>query len=813
MRFHRRSLFALLALVSVPLLAVKCSNVVIQLPLEGQLSSTGSVTVQVKLPPTAVAGTAVIELDGADVTAQLTIVGRDVSGQIAVPTDGDHVLRVQATTNLGIADNDRRFRTTTLVNASECEILNAAECLLPYPSTRFHEADATKPNGVRVSLPAVGMPAVNGPPVDPSPSLLLDGSSPTTAILMHLPTPLGVDLAASGADILIAPDPQNPQSKPYSGLRTQGGGSIQAGSPTLLIRASTGEPALHWVEMDSRSAGAPARQTLVLRPAQALEPGERYIVAIRNVVDTAGSTIPAESVFATLRDLLPTTIAELESRRQYFEDEIFTPLASATVPVTRSELQLAFDFRVQSDAGLTAQVISMRDQAFAWLANEVDLLGQQTFTVNPFAVDPNNPNPGESVEWNCAVPATPTWRILRGTYEVPLYLTADITPPNINSVGVLNVDVNGLPVQNGVTDANFTISIPCAAKLGGVPADHAMILGHGLFGNGDGMVNSFGDFFGGNYAAAATDWRGLSSFDVAWVGVFVIGIGNSMLNNFPSFVDRLKQGQINTLVLARMMKRGDFNVDPAFQVAAATDGLPGPSDEMFYLGVSLGGIMGTYFAALTPDVERFNIDVPAINFSTLLQRSTQFSSFESLLSGIGLTDPMQVLLGLAIQHDLWSRGEPAGYVHLLADQVALNQKKMLMTVAWLDKQVSNQASEVLARTLGITNDEGSVLQGMVNIPDGAGPHDSALVIYDTGSFDIYNPAHEPLFPSLANQIPSNVCDPHARRLLIPASQSQVLAFLQPGGQISNFCTGACDGDPLDPNELPNGGPACDPLNP
>ena len=76
------------------------------------------------------------------------------------------------------------------------------------------------------------------------------------------------------------------------------------------------------------------------------------------------------------------------------------------------------------------------------------------------------------------------------------------------------------------------------------------------------------------------------------MGLQIIGLGGpNQFNNFPALVDRLKQGQINTLVLARMLKRGDFNVDPAFQVSPGVGGMPGPDDEMFYFGASLGGII------------------------------------------------------------------------------------------------------------------------------------------------------------------------------------------------------------------------------
>jgi hypothetical protein len=354
------------------------------------------------------------------------------------------------------------------------------------------------------------------------------------------------------------------------------------------------------------------------------------------------------------------------------------------------------------------------------------------------------------------------------------------------------------------------------------------VLGHGLFGIGDDMVTGFGDFFDGTYIGGATNWRGMSSDDLNWIVYSIIGFASSELNNFPALPDRLKQGQTNTQVLARMMKHGLFNTHACFQVrdplpADCTTAGPDPSAEgvfpgsptedveMFYFGVSLGGIMGTWFAALTSDVERFNVDVPAINFSILLQRSTQFSNFDPLLNLIGLGDPMNKILGLGLIHELWVKGEPSGYMKSLASEVASDDKKLLITVAWLDKQVSNQATEIMARSLGVSNLIGSVQEDLQEIPDAAGPLSSALVIYDTGSFDIFDPAHDPYIPPLANLIPSPVCDPHGTpRISIPASMDQVTAFLQPGGQILNYCTGICDG--VEINDQPEGGP-CDPLNP
>jgi hypothetical protein len=59
---------------------------------------------------------------------------------------------------------------------------------------------------------------------------------------------------------------------------------------------------------------------------------------------------------------------------------------------------------------------------------------------------------------------------------------------------------------------------------------------------------------------------------------------------------------------------------------------------------------------------------------------------------------------------------------------------------------------------------------------------------------------------LGNVIPSAVCDPHNDPRNIPAAIRSLIAFLQPGGQITNFCNGICDSDSA--LETKNGG-ICD----
>ena len=53
-------------------------------------------------------------------------------------------------------------------------------------------------------------------------------------------------------------------------------------------------------------------------------------------------------------------------------------------------------------------------------------------------------------------------------------------------------------------------------------------------------------------------------------------------------------------------------------------------------------------------------------------------------------------------------------------------------------------------------------------------------MYDTGSFDLFDPAHQPFIPPLANLIPSGVCDPHGARPRIPAGIRMLTNFLRAG---------------------------------
>jgi hypothetical protein len=770
-------------------------------PADGILVPAGTVAVRIALPAVHDDGTVVVRLDGTVITDTLDDADGELVGEITVAA-GEHFLEVALEVDGAAQAVSSLFEAVVLDNPDECEVLNNAECLLPYPSSRFLVPDDQTATGLRLALPDSGLPQVIGTPVTAAPLNTVDGFSPTVQILMHFPQ--GVDLIASDAARLLAPGCcDQPPGPPWIDTRTHTDRSLAADSPSLLIDVDTGERVLHWLELDGRANGNPARQALIMRPGVSLTPGHHYVVAMRNLLAPGGAAVTAEPAFAVLRDERPTTVTAIANRREPME-AVFAALDDAGIE--RAALVLAFDFVVQSEDQLTRQMLSMRDQAYAYL----DLVEADEESV-PFTVT-------KVEEHDCGVPGTVVWRDVSGTFQSPLFLTQS---PDLPGAAQLKVDANDLPVQNGFMNAVFSVAIPCSLLPAAAPDAHSIVLGHGLFGTGAQMTffvpRLANDVVPWTYVAGATDWRGLSSPDVGFVVNEVVGLGSSQLHNFGALPDRLRQGMLNTLVLAKMMKRGIFNRDAsAFQTPLGRPVFAGPETEMYYYGISLGGIMGTWMSALTPDIERFGVDVPAINFSCLLQRSTQFASYDALLAGIGITDPMKSILGLGLLHELWVGGEPAGYArHITSSPLpgSGGAKRILMTPAWLDKQVSNQCTEIAARTLGLSNlAPGSLQRGLVGIPDVAGPLDSAYVMYDTGAFDLFNPAHQPFIPLLANVIPSPVCDPHGDRPAIPASIRQLANFLRPGGQVENFCDGDCDAGI--PDEIGGGeAEACDPLAP
>lgn len=460
----------------------------------------------------------------------------------------------------------------------------------------------------------------------------------------------------------------------------------------VVINADTGERHPIWVNIDA-NAGSDQDRVLEIKPAVNFDEKGHYIVALRNLVTAAGKPIAAPTAFRYYRDQIRSSQKPINDRRAHFE-QMFETLKQAGIK--RRDLYLAWDFTTASNENNYKRALSMRNRAFAELGDTN--LGDQIVqgSAPQFTID--------SVQ---VLPTGDIARKIKGHYTVPCFLE-----PSCGPGGTMNLDANGLPSRNGNYTANMECIVPRVAVQPGAEKTRPMVFGHGLFGDASG-VNG-----GPNPPLAqkgmticGTDEIGMSNSDV--VQVMTSALQN--LSHFNVLADRLAQGLINELFLARLMYHPNgLGTAPAFQDG---DGFTAgqsliKTDHVYYMGASQGGIMGGPLTALSPDFTQSSLLVGSMNYSVLLPRSIDFDLYSAILYPSYPGDLAHPLLFQLMQM-LWDRSEPNGYAHVMTDNPPPDtpEHKVTLMIAVGDHQVSNYASEVMARTLGMSTNQTPVDEG------------------------------------------------------------------------------------------------------
>jgi len=557
---------------------------------------------------------------------------------------------------------------------------------------------------------------------DPAPWNLSDGFSAGSGIMTVLP---GIALGQFGG-------PENIDE------------SLSETSPSILLDAETGELVPHFAEIDMRAPTAEQRATM-LRPVVRLRDDARYIVAFRNLRNESDELIEASPGFAALRDDTASDDESIEARRALYED-IFAKLSEAGWD--RSEIQTAWDFNTASDANNTQWLLHMRDTAFDLVSDGIE------YTIDEVVTDSD--------------PTNIRYRIF-GTFKAPLFMTS----PDAGALLVLGED--GLPQVNEDTpwmDVPFQVIIPLSASA----ENPAPIIeyGHGLLGTGNqahsGFIRPFLNEY--NYVSVGTDLIGMSSSDFPQISVILAG---GMVSRLQTMFDRLHQGFLNYLLLMRMMKN-DFAEDETY-------GEYIKGDEAYYYGISQGGIMGTVFLALSPDVERGALGVMGMPYSMLLFRSVDFNQFLDAIK-LNYSDFREHQFLVALFQMLWDRVEPTGYTHHITENPLpnTNTKEVLMRVAIGDHQVSTHAGHIMARTLSAPH----LTTGLRDIW-GLTPVESTT----SGSF--YTEYDFGLPGEPACNVPMSLCDdPHEWPRRRESAKKQLDEFLRQGSG-TNYCEPG-DGD-------------------
>ena len=623
-------------------------------------------------------------------------------------------------------------------SSAGCDPLDTTRCLLPFPSNAYTKADTATPTGVRVALPAGGMPTnTKGDAIDPTEWNRNDGFSPNTPILAYLP---GIDGKASNLPSW-----------------TDIGSSLAADATVVLVDTTSNTRVPLWAEMDAHATD-PKDRLLTVRPAISLPEGDTFVIGLRGMKDAGGTAIAPTDTFRVYRDNLTTDISTIEQRRPDME-KTFAALQGAGV--TRSDLQLAWSFTVASTKSISSRMLHIRDDALAQLGDKAP-----TYTVTK--VTPNS-------DTNIA-------RQVEGTFTVPNYLTGDGGPGN--HFNYTDPGPDALPAQNGTVQASFLCNISTATMNGTTPA-HLVEYGHGLLGSNDeinaGNVRDMSNEY--NVVHCATKWAGMSDDDIGNAAATLASFGQ-----FDTMADRLQQGVLNQIFLGRLMiKKGGLGDDPNFKRA---DGSPlVDTSHLNYDGNSQGGIMGLMLAAVSPDIERAVLGVPGMNYSLLLPRSVDFDTYESIMKPAYPNDLDRTLI-FGITQMLWDRGEGGGYVQHLTSNPYENTKAkvVLLDAAYGDHQVTPLSALIEARTIGATIHQPVAADGRwAEVEAGWGlkattypSTGSAIIIWDSGMAPM----------PIENLPPRTGDDAHEDPRADPTVRKQKASFLFDGTLID-----VCDGKP------------------
>ena len=195
----------------------------------------------------------------------------DAGGSADTASDASGSADTSADTN-GSADGSDDTGAVEPAPRGDCDPLDPSNCSLPWPSNLYLEADATRETGYRLAFgPTSIASGLGGAHMNPALFERLDGYSVGTPLMALFPN---LDISAMATEDDLGP-------------------SLAADAPILWFKVEA-DGALsrvpYWVELDAQEAD-PAAKVLFVRPGVILVEASHYLVAFRNLTDTAGAAI------------------------------------------------------------------------------------------------------------------------------------------------------------------------------------------------------------------------------------------------------------------------------------------------------------------------------------------------------------------------------------------------------------------------------------------------------------------------------------------------------------------------------------------
>ncbi len=553
--------------------------------------------------------------------------------------------------------------------------------LLPFPSMQLTEADATSATGYRLAVPEDLLPySEGGNPIPVERLNRLDGFSVAATAVVHFD---GVSIDGSNL--------------PHW---TDVSASLEPDCPVQLYDLDSGERLPLFAELDAHPEAVPGEsQALLVRPLQALAFGTRHAVVLTSdLVQPDGSPVPSPGGFAGLRDDQPHP--SLAGEQERFE-AIFDMLEDEGIE--RGELTLAWDFVTGSEAVTHAHLDHVLEAALADMPREQE--HQPSYTVENFW----SPDEGDVLNERA-------WRVADGDFELEGFLTEE---------GDFEIGDDDLPISQGDDEVYWMVFVP--QSLADAPAGSApvVVFGHGilaspkmyLFYEDDPMaVQALADRLGAIFIG--TEWRGLTTRDLGDAAAVASDFGT-----FHHLTDKMIQGLANASVLPRLVRTGFADAE-VLQASDGSGSLVDP-ERVYYHGISLGGINGANLMAHTEDIDHAVLHVGGAVWSTMLERSSNWTAFETMME-FGVEDPLDRQVLYAVSQLMWDPVDP------ITHTAGLKGRSLLWQESMGDEQVPNLCTHALVRSVGVPLLAPAIepVLGLEEQEGPLGPDAAALVQFD-----------------------------------------------------------------------------------
>ncbi len=459
---------------------------------------------------------------------------------------------------------------------------------------------------------------------------------------------------------------------------------------------------------------------LALRPydGHPLQPGRRYAAVVTtSVLDDTGMPIGPDARFAAIRDAQSSPADPLDAAAWEHYQDVLGTLASDGVPRDRVAAVAVFTVQRVAPALRDARARvwegeppTVRIDAALAAGPELDaLLG--TPSVDAAGLDVPGGVAHAHIAW-----------LVQGRFASPSFASP---APGVH--GAFSRDTGGALVVRRSDDVPFTLTLP-AGDPARVPV---AVFQHGLGGERSDMLAIADELAAAGWATIAIDipfhgMRALGRYvdtrhryteteepdgfgdrvgmevQVEYLGV-IESEGELPAFSAPYVRDVLRQSVVDLMTLVRVVREGDWSSARAVEGLEALGFAPEP---LAFVGISLGGIVGTTFVATEPEIGAAVLTVTGGDLSRLVEHSATFAELflALLLPKLGLDAdavdlserPVSFTPELALYQTQLDAGDSMSFAPLFADRSV----SLLFQMAEDDEVVPNRATEALARAAG-----------------------------------------------------------------------------------------------------------------